>query len=50
MWDAEEEGVKRSLGLRVGENEAPVLGTEIFLEKGRQKKMYLEPGTPNFPN
>lgn len=48
VWDAERS--KEEFGAEVGENEAPgFLGLKFFWRR-EAKKMYLEPGTPNFPN
>lgn len=48
MWDAERS--KEEFGAEVGENEAPgFLGLKFFWRR-EAKKMYLEPGTPNFPD
>lgn len=48
VWDAERS--KEEFGAEVGENEAPgFLGLKMFWRR-EAKKMYLEPGTPNFPD
>ena len=48
VWDAERS--KEEFGAEVGKNEAPgFLGLKIFWRR-EAKKMYLEQGTPKFPD